>query len=327
LFQSNLMTNRRSFLLAAAGALAPIAKSAAKVTSKERVDRALKGDKPLDRPPFSFWHHFGLQDKPPENQASATLAFHRQFRTDLVKVMSDYPYPKPNGKWYELAVLDNPFPAELRALELIRDGLGGEAYFVETIFNPWNVAEKLSSPAEVQRLKRENPKALADALEVIAESEANHATKAITTGAAGIFLAIANAQPEFLSQEEYAKWSEPYDRLILDAVKEAPLNILHLHGDHVYLSHFTRPWPAHAINYSVQGTGVPFQELRKTYRGTLIGGLDEKNFRSLDEKALKAEWQRAQEQAGARFILAPGCSVPNESTDAELRRLVTVIGA
>ncbi len=321
------MTNRRSFLLAAAGALAPIAKSAAKATSKERVDRALKGDKPLDRPPFSFWHHFGLQNEPPENHARATLTFHREFRTDLVKVMSDFAYPKPDGKWYELTVLDNPFPAELRALELIRDGLSGETYFVETIFNPWNVAEKLSSPGEVQRLKQENPKALANALEAIAESEANHATKAISIGAAGIFLAIANAQPEFLSEEEYAKWSEPYDRVILDAVKEAPLNILHLHGDHVYLKHFTKPWPAHAINYSVHCTGVPFQDFRKSYQGTLMGGLDEKNFRSLDEKELKAEWQRAQEQAGARFILAPGCSVPNESTDAELNRLVAVIGA
>jgi uroporphyrinogen decarboxylase len=319
------MTSRRSFLFAAA--LAPLAKSAPKVTSKERVDRALQGDKPLDRPPFSYWHHFGLQNQPPENHARATLAFHREFHTDLVKVMSDFPYPKPNGKWYELTVLDNPFPAELRALELIRDGLGGEAYFVETIFNPWNVAEKLSSPADVQQLKRENPKALADALEAIARSEANHARKAIATGAAGIFLAIANAQPEFLSQEEYAKWSEPYDRVVLDAVKDAHLNILHLHGDHVYLNHFTKPWPAHAVNYSVHGTGVPFQEFRKSYQGMLMGGLDEKNFRSLDEKELKTEWQRAQEQAGTRFILAPGCSVPNDSTDAELNRLVTVIGA
>lgn len=320
------MTSRRSFLLAA-GAFAPLAKSAAQVTSKQRVDRARKGGKPLDRPPFSYWHHFGLQNQPPENHARATLAFHHEFHTDLVKVMSDFPYPKPDGKWYELKVLDNPFPDELRALELIRDGLGGDAYFVETIFNPWNVAEKLSSPEEVQRLRREDPKALANALEVIAESEANHATKSITIGAAGIFLAIANAQPEFLSEADYTKWSEPYDRMILNAVKQAPLNIVHLHGDHVYLNHFAKGWPANAINYSVHGTGVSFQEFRKSYKGMLIGGLDEKNYRSLNEKELRSEWQLAQQQAGPRFILAPGCSVPNDSTDAELNRLVTVIGA
>jgi hypothetical protein len=88
-------------------------------------------------------------------------AFHRQFHTDLGKVMSDYPVPKPDGKWHELKVVNNPFPEQLRALELIRDGLRGHACFVETIFNPWNVAEKMSSPEEVLRLKQDSPKALA----------------------------------------------------------------------------------------------------------------------------------------------------------------------
>lgn len=321
------MTSRRSLLLAAAGVLAPAAKSATTVPSKERVDRALDGKPPLDRPPFSFWHHFGLEKEGPESHARATLSFHRQFHTDLVKVMSDFPYPKPIGQWYGLTEQQNPFPAQIRALEMIREGLGNEAYFVETIFNPWNVAEKLSSPQEVLRLKAENPKALKDALEAIARSEANHARKAIAAGASGIFLAIANAQPEFLSEEDYGHWSAPFDRSILQAVKDAPLNILHLHGDHVYLRRFAQGWPARAINYSVHGTGVAFSEFRKSYQGVLIGGLDEKKFRSLDENELKLEWHRAQEQAGRRFILAPGCSVPNDSTDAELKRLVSVIGA
>jgi hypothetical protein len=114
---------------------------------------------------------------------------------------------------------------------------------------------------------------------------------------------------------------------VLDAVKDEPLNILHLHGDHVYLNYFTRPWPARVINYSVHGTGVPFLELRKTYKGTLAGGLDEKNFRSLDEPELKTEWLRAQQEAGTRFILTPGCSVPNDSTDAEFNRMVAMLGA
>lgn len=292
------MTSRRCFLLAAAGFLAPGAKSTARLGSKERVDRAVNGKPPMDRPPFSFWHHFGLEKEGPESHARATLAFHRQFHTDLVKVMSDFPYPKPSGHWYGPTEHQNPFPAQIRALELIRDGLGGEAYFVETIFNPWNVAEKLSSPQEVLRLKDENPKALKDALEAIARSEANHARKAIAAGAAGIFLAIANAQPEFLSEEDYARWSEPFDRSILEAVKDARLNILHLHGDHVYLRRFAKAWPARAINYSVEGTGVAFSEFRKSYQGVLIGGLDEKKFRSLDENELKLEWHQAQEEAG-----------------------------
>src|SRR5579862_3031495 len=166
------MLSRRGFLYLAAAA----ARGGSPLTGKQRVDRVLKGQD-VDRTPFSFWHHFGLEDQPAERLAQATLEFHHRFHTDLVKVMSDYPFPKPDGQWYELKVVNSPFPEQLRALELINQGLNSEVYFLETIFNPWNVAEKLSSPAEVLRLKQENPKALQAALEAIAESEASHARK------------------------------------------------------------------------------------------------------------------------------------------------------
>ena len=320
------MFSRREFLyLGAGGAAAAVAvRGDTQMTGKQRVDRALKGQD-VDRTPFSFWHHFGLEKLPAERHAQATLDFHHRFHTDLVKVMSDYPFPKPAGEWYELKVLNDPFPEQLRALELINEGLGGEAYFVETIFNPWNVAEKLSSPAEVARLKQENPKALLAGLEAIAESEASHARKAMAAGASGIFLAIANAQDGIMTPEDYAKFSEPFDRLILDAVNEAPLNILHLHGDKVYLDHFVKGWQVAAINYSNIGTGRSVAAMRSIYTGVLMTGLDEVNFRKLSEADLEKQWEGARQGAGKKFILTPGCSVPNDSTDEELMRLVKVV--
>ena len=143
------MISRRGFLHLTAAAAAS---SAPTMTSEERVHRALRCEE-ADRPPFTFWHHFGLENEPGERHAKATLDFHRKFRTDIVKVMSDFPYPRPQGKWHELAVESSPFPDQLDALETIRDGLGRGVPFVETIFNPWNQAEKLSSKEEVRRMK------------------------------------------------------------------------------------------------------------------------------------------------------------------------------
>jgi len=74
--------------------VASIARGSA-LSRKERVDSALEG-RDVDRPPFSFWHHFGL--KTAEDRARATLDFHRQYRTDFVKVTSDFAYPRPAGK-------------------------------------------------------------------------------------------------------------------------------------------------------------------------------------------------------------------------------------
>src|SRR5579872_4946133 len=205
------MIQRRHFILGASAALL----RGAELDRKERVDRALSG-RDVDRPPFSFWHHFGLHSA--EDQARATLDFHRRYRTDFVKVMSDFPYPRPAGAWYEPKTNTNPFPAQIRALELIRDGLDGKTYFIETIFNPWNVAEKLSSPEEVRRLAAEKPQVLLDALGSITRSEIHHAKLALKTGAAGILLAVANADSKIQSREDYVRFSAPFDRQIMEAV-------------------------------------------------------------------------------------------------------------
>jgi uroporphyrinogen decarboxylase len=317
------MMNRRQFLFAAAAVGAN-----AQMTPKERVRRALKGED-VDRPPFSVWHHFHDQDEPAEAHAQSTLEFHRQFRTDLVKVMSDYPYPKSKrAKWYQLRVDRNPFPEQIHALELIRDGLAGEAPFVETIFNPWKVAENLSSPDEVKRLRKDHPRLLMTALEAIAESEAQHAKKALAAGASGIFLAIANAQTGIMTRAEYAKYSEPFDKLILTAAAGAPLNTLHLHGDKVYVDHFlNKGWAASSINYSVHGTGISVATVRKKYPGLIMAGIDERNFRKLTPEQLAEQAKGARAAAGKKFLLAPGCSVPDDSADEELLRFTKAAGA
>jgi hypothetical protein len=42
---------------------------------------------------------------------------------------------------------------------------------------------------------------------------------------------------------------------------------------------------------------------------------------------MERQWHAAQRAAGKKFILAPGCSVPDDSTDEELGRLPKVLGA
>ena len=313
--------DRRKFLISLAAA--PLALGEAKLTPKERVDRALRGDS-VDRPPFSLWHHFGLTD--PEEHARRTLEFHRDYRTDIVKVMSDFPYPKPSAKWYELKVEQNPFPAQIRSLELIRDGLDGRRYFIETVFNPWNVAQKLSSKEEVLRLKKENPQVLLRALDVITESEIAHARRALDTGAAGILLSVANANAQELSPEDYTRFSRPFDKRILQAISGAKLNILHLHVEPAYIGLFDG-FPAPIINYSLHVSGVPVAEVRRRYPQVIAGGIDEVNYRKLTPEQMKAQWKAASEAAGPKFILTPGCSVPNDSTPQELSRLPNLLNA
>jgi uroporphyrinogen decarboxylase len=317
------MMRRREFLTFAAAAVALDGKTAKMLSHKERVDRALAGND-VDRPPFSFWHHFGL--KTPEEHAKATLDFHLKYRTDIVKVMSDFPYPKPPGAWYELKVDGNPFPQQIRALEQIRAGLNGGAYFVETIFNPWNVAEKLSSKEELRRLQTESPRKLLDALDVITQSEIHHAKRALMAGASGILLSVANANAQEMPLEDYRKFSAAFDRRILAAIPDARLNILHLHVEASYLDTF-RDFPAPIVNYSRAVSGIPVETVRSRFPQVIAGGLDEVHFRDLGPSELRAQWNSARSAAGPKFILTPGCSVPNDSRPEELARLPQLLGA
>jgi uroporphyrinogen decarboxylase len=312
---------RRQFLFTAA--IAPLAYGKPGLTHKQRVDRALRGED-VDRPPFSFWHHFGL--KTPESHAQATLAFHQAYRTDIVKVMSDFDYPKPAGKWYEVKADDNPFPQQIRALELIRQGLRGDAYILETLFNPWNVAQKLSSKEDVLRLKDENPTALMAALDAIAQSEIAHARRAFRAGASGVLLAVANSNAAEMTPEDYRKFSLPFDRRILEALAGARLNFLHVHVEPPYLGFF-EGLPAPVFNYSLHVSGIPIADVRKRFPTVIAGGIDEVNYRKLTADEMRAQWKAAAQAAGPKYILTPGCSVPNDSTKEELARLPQVLGA
>ena len=310
------MITRRGFVSLAS---LPLLARPSQVTSKARVERALAGQS-VDRSPFTFWYHFVDEKESGAKHAESTLAFHRKFKTDLVKVMSDYAYPKPSGGWLDARETTDPFPEQIRALELIRDGLKNQVPFLETLFNPWNVAEKLSSKDEVAALAASKPQALANVLEVIAKSQAHHARRAIKAGASGIFLAIANS-----SRPDYAKLSEPYDKLILEAARTAPMNTLHIHGDTVDLDRFLTGWPASILNYSSHGTGIALDSVRKKFSGLMLGGIDERNYRTLGSGKLREQWNAAKSGCGAKFVLAPGCSVPNETSDAEMLALTKLV--
>ena len=313
----NNLFSRRRFL--AGVCAAPLAAAAPATLNKiERVRRALDG-KDVDRAPYTYYYHFLDEKLPPERHAASTLEFARKFDTDIVKVMSDYPFGSDPA---------NPFPQQIRALEIISREVKGKALFVETIFQPFNVAEKTSSPEKVKQMMRENPQALLDRLETIARAEANHARLAVKAGASGVLLSISNANDGYLTREEYKKFSEPFDRMVLEGSKDAELNILHLHGPKFYLDMFYNNWQgARAIQYSVAATGVPMRTVRRTYNGVLMGGIDEIHFKEMTPAQMQEQIHAARSQATPKWILAPGCSVPNDTSDEQLLKFNEAAGA
>ena len=311
------------------------------LSHKERVDRALYGQD-LDRPPFTSYRHYSS----PTAQLAAQdhLDFHRTYKTDIVKVMNDFGYPpSTTGNWYELKPIDTPFPKQLATLKAIRDGLNGDAYFIDTIFAPFMTAALLfaaqrfpnfaTSPGVMDQLFRElrifrtaNPDQWHTALDAITRSTLNHIQQIKDIGASGALVTVFNAASSFGSVADYERDSRPYDQRVFEPLTDTKLSFLHLHNlERPFIDQF-KDFNAPVVHYSLKTSGITISEMRAHFSQAIAGGVDEIDYEKLTTDEIKRQWIQAREQAGAKYIAVPGCSLPNASTPEAIARFPRSLG-
>ena len=142
--------------------------------------------------------------------------------------MNDFDYPQSTtGKWYGLKPLDSPFPEQLATLKLVRDGLNGDAYFIDTIYGfsmtamilfqsqPQFASLGKSEDDQDEQIKslhafqQQNPDAWHSALEAITQSTINHIRHIKDIGASGALVSIFNAESKFGSVADDQQYTRP----------------------------------------------------------------------------------------------------------------------
>jgi len=285
----------------------------------ERVRAAVAG-RPLDYPPFTLWCHFGTQCAPPEVAARMHLEFLRGYDLDLLKVMHDYEYPMPAGletiatpadlaRIAPLDVTRGPMGKELEVLEILRRELSGEALFLESLFDPWNVCRRSLLKEALPAAMAEQPRHLERALQVVSDNLIRYALAALERGVAGFFLAV-HASPESVTREQYERFMRPYHLQLFEALAgQGEFHALHAHGDRVYFDRLL-DYPIQILSWDDRNAGPSIPEMRARTPLTLMAGLDHKRFHTLSAAALAREVREVRAQAGpTKFILAPGCVV------------------
>jgi uroporphyrinogen decarboxylase len=295
----------------------------------ERVISAIKGEE-VDRPPFSFWYHFGLQHMPGREHAEAEVAFYRVYDLDFLKVMSDYPYPLPRGLdtiesqegWEQIEPLDatnDCWHEQLTAMSIINDAIGKEAFFIETIFSPWTTARRLARSGRLEVARQQYPETLLSAMDAISASLADYSKEALKRGAAGIFLSLGAATEDIMTAEDYRTWGRPFDLKILEAVLDAPFNVLHIHGKRIHFDSIL-DYPVSALNWSHFATAPSLREGRQRSGKTVLGGIDEASASHVSAPEIEEQIRAAMLEVGPRgLIVTPGCSVPTDTREQNLR--------
>jgi len=299
----------------------------------ERVERVLQGNE-VDRPPLSLWYHFGVQHGDGERFARLAVDCFRHYRFDFLKVMNDYFYPMPDGieavrtapdleRIVRFDVETSPWREQLRAMEAIASELAGEAFFLDTVFDPWQTLRRALAGEHLDRLMEEEPDAVLSALEIIAENLCRYCERSLAAGSAGIFLSVA-AGKELVGRAPFLRFVKPFAARVLASIRgKAILNTAHLHGDDLWFDDCI-DLPADAFNWWDRGPNGPsLAAVKERIPGCVMGGIDHKIVTRRTGPFLKEHVREGRRLGGRdRFFLANGCSIDASVNPAAIRAIV-----
>jgi len=324
------------------------------MTKHERIEAAI-ARRPVDRVPYAVWCHFPEVDRSTAGLAQAILRFHQRYDSDFLKVtprahyavedwgcvesetvMPDGHRPCAShavdaaGDWKQIKPLDiasSAYGQHLETLVRVIVDKRADAPVLPTVFSPLSLARKLSGDRLNQDL-RERPEAVVEALEAITETLLRFVTLCLDEEAGGIFYSIQAASHRFHTEEEYARFGEPYDRRILEAaMARSKLVIVHCHGDELMFERLAR-LPGHARNWDDRAAGPSLREGKARVKGAVIGGINQ--WATVCEgtaEEVRAEVNDAVTQTdGIGLIVGPGCVLPPAAPDQNVAALVKALG-
>lgn len=322
----------------------------------ERVQAVLQGRKP-DRPPVSFWHHFGAEQVSGQPAIDAHLGHLEKYDLDFLKVMNDTGYPRDSGVVQNVADLRKlqvhspgaaAFADQLVVIAGLAMRLKGRVLMTTTIFNSWAVLRGLLEPPKAQHgppvmspgldvrdqrlalLLQNDRQAVGDALRKIGESLAAFARACIEAGADGIFLSVRDDWVDTDSNHfgTYDELVAGTDRRILQAASAGTFNMLHACGKPLNFDRFANYPNVHVLNWADRAAGPSIAEVCDHLRPEIAAGVD--NLGTLvrgSPQDVRNEVRDALVQAGDRPILvAPGCTYdPAAVPEANLRAMVEAV--
>jgi uroporphyrinogen decarboxylase len=320
------------------------------MTKWERVEAALHGAE-VDRVPISLWKHYHLQDRAPGRLAEVTLALHRQFDTDLIKLTPSGLYPIQDWgatiqfgrdddflplavqpvvasaeKWETLPTLDvnkGALRRELETIHHVADGLQGSAPFMMTLFSPLTIAYKLCGHIDPGDLlvgyMRWSPRQLHAGLTVIRDVVIGYARACLEAGAPGFFYATQMATTDVMTREQFKEFGVAYDLPVLESLAgRSRVTMLHVCRKNLMFD-LVAGYPVDLINWAAHTSGTSLTQARQMTHTALAGGLSLETLLNGTEEEVVAQARNAIAEAGRLgFLLAPDCVIRGPSPDANL---------
>jgi uroporphyrinogen decarboxylase len=221
------------------------------------------------------------------------------------------------------------FGRQLECLARIRAAVGPEVPVVQTIYSPFHVAHKFAGRRVLEDWQRE-PEAVGGALAVIAANYRRFAACCLQeAGVDGFYFAPIGCEPSYLARSQYAQMVRPADLAVLEKLRQAPLLILHIHGEREVYFDLLSDYPGDVLSWEDRVAGPPIAQVRRSSSRCLMCGIDHLAAPRATPEQIARQGREAIAQAGGAnggFILAPGCTFPAGTPEANLRALARAVG-
>ena len=285
----------------------------------ERLDRVLNGEE-VDHPPVTLWYHFGVQHAGGEQFAKLTLEFFNYYDFDYLKVMNDYFYPPPKGldavttkedlkRITHFDVEKSDWQEQFKALKYINAELRGKAYFIDTVFDPWQSLRRNMAGENIEALMAAEPDAMLAALDVIADNLIAYCQRSLEIGTAGIFMSLY-AGKDLISRENFLRFVKPPVMRVFSAISGlGKMNTAHIHGEDLFFEDVL-DFPVNIFNWWDRGPkGPSLQWVKERISGCVMGGINQKIVARTTRQFLRNHVKEGVALGGTtRFLLANGCS-------------------
>lgn len=305
----------------------------------ERVKAVLNGQTP-DKIPAGFWFHYP-SSLTAEETANEHLKLFRHTDMDIMKIMQDFMYPIDTkitceADWYKIK-FDTPasaaFKKQAEVIKRILDGMGGEAFAVQTMFGPFKAASFAFGDALLMEHAKQYPDAVAAGVKTIAEMAYEWANAYMDLGLDGIYFSAQFGEVGRFTDAEWEKLVKPSDLLALSAAqkREGKINVLHICGEPEYdfkveLERF-KDYPGDIVNWSVKDNSFSLSQGKELYNRPILGGLNNKgNILKGTDEEIRAEVNEAIKGFGScSMMIGADCTIQGENIS--LDRIKTAVEA
>lgn len=300
------------------------------MTKRERVIAAMH-NQPVDRPPVGFWFHFKPEQAKGQPCVQAHLDYYNRIDTDIAKLMCDgyFDYPNPVAKnikdvkdWYAMKPLgpESDFIREqVERVKAVKAGLQSECLVLYNVFAPFSTLRFGAGDDIVMRHLKEDPAAIAYALEVVAQDNCTLCELLFTEAKVdGIYYCVQGGEKDRFTPAEYRRHVTPSDLAVLEHInKFGDLNVLHCCGWAGIPNHMEvwQDYPATAINWACFVENMDLVEGKKFFGGKcVLGGFDNRAQSLIvngSREEIEAYTKELVEKAGKTGVMiGADCTLP-----------------